>query len=102
VENSSLSLKHPQLKGAFKKAAGKNKIPDFGSWLQHPALTSVLPNSKPTFDDCHKKRLIAEVAHATIKKTGQFTRPLGYKEAQRIAALLRGAYRELLVVLSTL
>lgn len=89
-------MKHPQLRASFKKAAGKHKIPDFGSWLQHPDLAAVLPASKPAFVNCHNKRVIAEVAHATIKKTGRFTRPLGYREAQKIIKNLRPAYREVL------
>lgn len=91
-----LSVRHAQLRGAFRKASGLNKIPDFGNWLRHPDLARVLPASHLVFGECHRKRLVADVAHATIKKTGKFTRPLGYKEAGKVIRGLRHAYSELL------
>jgi Reverse transcriptase (RNA-dependent DNA polymerase) len=91
-----LSMKHAGLRKAFKKASGPNKIPDFGNWLQHPDLALVLPISRSIFQECHKKRLVADVAHATIKKTGKFTRPIGYKEAAKVTRDLSRAYLELI------
>jgi hypothetical protein len=97
-----LSLKHPKLKGPLERRLESTRFPDLGSWLNHADLTSVLSTSQPLFDSCHKKRVIAEVAHATIKKTGQCTRPLGYKEAQKVVTNLRPAYLELLGEFSNL
>ena len=75
-----LSRKHKALKKPFLKAAGKNKIPDYGGWLRHPIIGNLLPKSSPILIDCHDLRVRADVAHATHKKSGRFTRPVSYNE----------------------
>jgi len=98
-----LSRKHKGLRRSFRKAAGRRAaIPDFGNWLQNPALIATLPKSCPVFIRCHGMRKRAEIAHATDKKTGQFTRPISYREKDSMVKTLRGAYRELLYVWSTI
>ncbi|GEM_PF-1649351 len=97
------SRKHKALAKPFRKAAGKKAaIPDFGNWLRNPALIVALPKSCPIFLRCHEMRLKAEIAHATDKKTGQFTRPVSYRERDSIIRKLRIAYRELLGVWSSI
>ena len=78
-----LSRKHKSLIAPFKKAAGKNKIPDYGAWLRNPSVISLLPKSSPILLDCHDLRVRADVAHATQKKSGQFTRPVSYYETRQ-------------------
>jgi hypothetical protein len=91
------SREHKALKKAFRKAAGKKaKIPDFGSWLQDGSLTSALPKACPIFLECHRLRVRTEIAHASDKKTGRFTRPVSYYEKARITKKLKTAYVELL------
>ena len=91
------SRRHKSLKKPFRKAAGKKaKIPDFGNWLQHASLRAVLPKSSPILLECHRLRVKAEIAHATDKKTGRFTRPVSYFERDQITKKLKSAYAELL------
>jgi len=90
------SAMHPSLKAAHKRAAGKYKIPDFGSWLKHPSLKSVLATACTIFSACHSLRLVAEIAHPTEKKTGKHTRPITYKESEKTVKQMVQAYRELL------
>jgi hypothetical protein len=97
------SRKHSRLKRPFKLAAGRNrKVPDYGNWVRNPALTNLLQVACPILLDCHDLRIKAEIAHATQQKTGQFTRPISYRECQRMLKRLRAAYRELLTTLSKL
>lgn len=89
------SRKHKLIKFAFKKAAGKYSVPDYGSWARHPSLNKILPKACPILIDCHNLRLRAEIAHSTLKKTGKFTRPISYREKEVIAKRLQIAYSEL-------
>jgi len=91
-----LSLKDKLLKTPFKKAAGKNKIPDYGFWLAHNALRIRLPKAVPPLNDCHQLRVRADLAHATHKKTGRFTRPISYREKDELIRRLKPAFSELL------
>jgi hypothetical protein len=97
-----LSRKHKNLIAPFKKAAGKNKIPDYGAWLKNPAVANLLPKSSRILLDCHDLRVRADVAHATQKKTGQFTRPVSYYERDKLLKQMKTGYIELLSVWSTL
>ena len=60
-----LSARHKLLRSAFRRAAGRNRIPDYGVWLTHRTLRSVLPKVAPTFKPVHDLRVRAELAHAT-------------------------------------
>ena len=97
-----LSRKLGSLRLAFRKAAGKYAIPDYGSWLKHPSVAAALPKATPILISCHNLRLKADIAHATSKKTGKFTRAVTYKEKDRIVRELRAAYREWIGVWRTL
>jgi retron-type reverse transcriptase len=97
-----LSAAHPSLKVAYVSAAGKNKVPDYGAWLNSTALQRVLPTGYPVFKYCHKLRVTADLAHATEKKTGKHTRPITYKESERVVTRMKGALRELLSKFATL
>jgi len=97
-----LSRKHKGLTSPFKKAAGKSKIPDYGAWLRHPSVFQVLPKATSILQACHDLRVRADIAHATQKKSGLFTRPISYYERDRLLKRMKGAYRELLSVWSTL
>ena len=90
------STKHRKLNKAFRRAAGKNKIPNYANWLSSVALQTALPNTCPLLLACHRLRVLAHIAHATQQKTGRFTRPISYKESQKMVKQLRMAYRELL------
>jgi hypothetical protein len=96
------SRKLRALRLPFRKAAGKYAIPDYGSWLNHPSVAAALPNATPILINCHQLRLKADIAHATSKKTGKFTRAITYNEKDRIVRNLRAAYREWLTVWQTL
>lgn len=97
-----ISRKHPSLTAPFKKAAGKNKIPDYGAWLRNPSMMALLPKSYPILLDCHELRLRADVAHATQKKSGQFTRAVSYYEKDQLIKRMKNAYNEILTVWSAL
>jgi hypothetical protein len=90
------SSRNPRLRNAFRRAAGGNKVPDFGNWIRQPAIRMELPAACPIFSRCHDLRLVADLAHAKLKKTGKFTRPLTYSESSRIVRQLATAYAELL------
>jgi hypothetical protein len=93
-----MSKKHKALKKPFLKAAGKNKIPDYGAWLKHPIVSKVLPKSSPILIGCHDLRVRADVAHATHKKSGRFTRPVSYNEKAKLLKTMKTAYNEFLTV----
>lgn len=97
-----LSRKHAALKGPFRSAAGRHKIPDYGAWVRNPAVSTVLPVSVPTLVLCHDLRLKADIAHATLKKSGRFTRPVTYWDRDRLVRKLRNVYSEFLSVFNTL
>lgn len=88
------SRKHRSLRKPFRLAAGKNAIPDYGAWLHNPAVAAILPNATPILTRCHELRLRAEIAHATMKKTGRFTRAVTYAEKNEMAGKLRLCYSE--------
>jgi hypothetical protein len=96
-----LSLKHKTLRKPFRKAAGKYKIPDYGAWLKHSVVGATLSKSSPILIDAHDLRIRADIAHATDKKSGRFTRPVSYREKARLIKRLRTAYNELLTVWGT-
>ena len=89
------SLRHKMLKKAFRSAAGKAKFPDFGKWLDNKMLMNVLPKSCAAFRECHDLRVQADLAHARHRKSGKFTRPVSYRESEKLLKRLSGAYREL-------
>lgn len=92
------SKKHTRLAKAFRKAAGKKqKIPDYGNWLASAPLGRVLPKACPILGQCHTLRVRADIAHATHKRTGQFTHPISYSECRRMLRRLAAAYKELLI-----
>lgn len=97
-----LSVRHKLLRSAFRTAAGRNRIPDYGVWLTHSTFRSVLPKVAPIFKTVHDLRVRAELAHATQKKTGRFTRPVSYREKARLLQKLRAAYVELLSALAAI
>ena len=91
------SRKHVALRTAFVLAAGRRaRVPDFGNWIKNPTLIATLPKASPIFLECHRLRVRAEISHATDKKTGRFTRPVSYREKDKITKKLKSAYTELL------
>jgi hypothetical protein len=96
-----LSRKHKVLKKPFLIAAGKNKIPDYGAWLNHPIVGTLLPKSSAILTDCHNLRIRADVAHATHKKSGRFTRPVSYNEKAKLIKKMKTAYNELMNIWAT-
>lgn len=91
-----LSRKHPALRDAYRAAAGKAKVPDYGRWLNNPALRKVLPAGLPVLSRCHKLRVTADIAHPTEKKTGKHTRPVTYKESEGVIRKMRTAFGQIL------
>lgn len=85
----SFSARHPVLKAPYAKATGaKDKVPDLGNWLRHPALVKQLPKASKWCLAIHDARVAGELAHAKAKKSGKYTRPIPFKKAD---ALMRGA-----------
>jgi hypothetical protein len=84
-----ISARHVTTATAFKKAAGKAAQPDFGNWLNNPALAKLLPVGVNWYQLVHKARVEGDLAHAKTKK-GAYTRPLSFKRRDR---LMRGAQR---------
>jgi hypothetical protein len=97
-------VRHKLLRSGFRRAAGGNRIPDYGFWLSHSTfrIRSVLPKVAPIFKTVHDLRVRAELAHATQKKTGRFTRPVSYRDKARLLQKLRAAYVELLSALAAI
>jgi hypothetical protein len=92
-----LSVRDRLLRSAFRRAAGRNRIPAYGVWLT-TARSGVFYLLKTV----HDLRVRAELAHATQKKTGRFTRPVSYREKARLLQTLRPAYVELLSALAAI
>jgi hypothetical protein len=90
------STRHPKLKKPFRSAAGKKRFPDLGNWLNNNSLKNVLTHGCAVFGDCHGLRVQASLAHARHGKSGKFTRPVSYRESEKVLKRLSGAYRELL------
>jgi hypothetical protein len=97
-----LSVRHKLYRSGFRRAAGGNRIPDYGVWLWHSTFRSVLAKVAPFFKTVHDLRVRAELAHATQKKTGRFTRPVSYRDKARLLQKLSAAYVELLSALAAI
>ena len=91
------SRRHSALRPAFRRAAGKNAVPDYGAWLRHPVVGATLPKATPILVRCHELRLKAEIAHSTMKRTGKFTRAVTYREKNEIVHNLKVSYLEWLM-----
>ena len=83
----AFSKRHAALKAPYKAAAGKNPNPDYGNWLWNAALASTIPHCVGWFQDVHKLRLQADLAHHKHKKgpkQGKPTKPVTYQQVNRI------------------
>jgi hypothetical protein len=94
----AFSLRHPTIKAAYAKAAGKKNLhPDFGAWLGQNDLSTVLPKGVAWFRDVHSTRVKADLAHAKAKKTGVPTKPVSFRERDRLWTGAQSAWAELIL-----
>lgn len=92
----NFSRRHPLLKTPFAAATPvKSAHPDYGNWLNHPALASVLPNAAKWFDDVHSVRVKADLAHAKSKK-GISTRPVSYRKKDSLQQSAQRCWAEII------
>jgi hypothetical protein len=84
----NFAMGHPTLKTSYDTAAGNNKHPDYGNWLNNGAFVAALPNSIKWFQKVHSVRVTADLAHTRNKKTGVPTKPITFKNAE---TLVKGA-----------
>jgi hypothetical protein len=76
----NFSRRHSSLKTPFVTATPAHSTqPDYGNWLNHPALAAALPNSIDWLKSVHSVRVKADLAHAKSKK-GKSTRPVSYRK----------------------
>jgi hypothetical protein len=90
------SRRHPGLLARFRQLSGRNLHPDLGTWVNEPALASVLPKNIQWWRDVHSTRVKADLAHAKAKKTGVRTRPVDFKKADTLWKRAQGAWAELI------
>jgi hypothetical protein len=93
----AFSLRHPKIKAAYTKAAGKNPHPDFGAWLGQNDLGTALPKGIAWFRNVHDARVKADLAHAKAKKTGVPTKPVSFRERERLWKGAQSAWAELIL-----
>ena len=92
----NFSTRHPALKAPFAAAAlPKAKVPELGNWLNNGHFTMQLPKASKWFVAIHNARVEGELAHAKAKKTGLPTRPISYKQADKLMRGAQGAWAEL-------
>lgn len=92
----AMSRKHPSLRARFKVLSGRNQQPDIGAWLNEPQLAAVLPKQIKWWQDVHRARVGADLAHAKAKKTGQRTHPVSFHAADGLWKRAQVAWAELL------
>jgi hypothetical protein len=90
------SIRHPTLAAAYRAAAGKNKHPDYGNWLNNGSFVDTLPKSIKWFKQIHNERVTADLAHARDKKTGAVTKPISYKKAEKLIRPATSAWADLI------
>jgi len=93
----AFSANLPALTAAYTKAIpAKNKIPDYGAWLGQANLGKVVPTAARWFVDVHAARVRGELAHARAKKTGAFTRPISFWQAEQLVKRAQRSWAELI------
>lgn len=94
-----LSKQHPALSTAFKTATPpKAAHPDFGNWLRHPALMTVLPKGIGWLTNVHDERVKADLAHAKSKK-GRVTKAVSFSKRDRLSKGSKIPWAELITQL---
>lgn len=92
----NFSRRHPSLKIPFVAATpAKSTQPDYGNWLNHPALAAALPNSINWLKDVHSTRVKADLAHAKSKK-GKSTRPVSYRKKDALQHSAQACWAEII------
>jgi hypothetical protein len=92
----NFSRRHPSLKTPFATATpAKSTHPDYGNWLNHPALATALPNSINWLKEVHSARVKADLAHAKSKK-GKSTRPVSYKRKDALQHSAQAGWAEII------
>jgi hypothetical protein len=95
----AFSRKHWSLVSAYSKAASKAPHPNFGNWVNHPLLATVLPNGSNWFRHVHNTRVGADLAHAKRKgggKKGASTKPVTFGKADTLMKKAPAAWAELI------
>ncbi len=94
----NLSSRHPALRAAYTKAIRQPaKIPDLGNWLRNPVLTTQLPKASKWFLEIHEARIRGELAHAKSKASGKPTRPICFRQADKLLKGAQSAWAEMII-----
>ena len=92
----NFSRRHASLKAPFARATSANSAhPDYGNWLNHPALATTLPKSIIWLKDVHDTRVKAYLAHAKSKK-GKSTRQVSYRKKDQLQRSAQAGWAELI------
>ena len=98
----NFSLRHRLLAMAFSSATPTaSSHPDYGNWLKHPRLATVLPRSIGWLQDVHAARVKADLAHAKSRK-GRSTKPVSYGTRNRLKRGAQVAWAEIIRVWRTI
>jgi len=93
----NFSANHPTLEAAYAAATPpRAKVPDLGNWLNNATFVSRLPKASIWFRAVHHARVEGELAHAKAKKTGRPTRPISYRQAEKLMRGAQSAWAEII------
>jgi len=95
-------MKHQKLAKPFRKAAGKNKIPDYGAWLKHPLVPTLCLTRPLSCWVVTIFRFVLILLTQPRKNQDNSHCPVSYYEKDGLLRQMKPAYRELLTVWSTL
>jgi hypothetical protein len=94
----NFSRRHRLLTAAFASATPPGSShPEYGNWLKHPMVATVLPRSIAWLQDVHATRVKADLAHAKSKK-GKSTRPISYGTRNKLRRAAQAAWAEIIRV----
>jgi hypothetical protein len=93
----AFSIAHPKTAPAYARAKppGKNQ-PDFGNWINNPALASVLPKGISWFKAVHGSRVRADLAHAKSIR-GVPTKPVSFGQREKLGKGAQVPWAELII-----
>lgn len=93
----AFSTSHPKTTVAYTRATPTGQHhPDLGNWINNSAIAGVLPKGVTWFKTIHAARIKADLAHAK-SKTGIRTKPVSFRQRERLRKGAQAAWAELIV-----
>jgi hypothetical protein len=94
----AFSTRHTSLKTSYAGCIRPgDAVPDYGRWLHHKnALLRVLAHATPWFRIVHSLRRKVDLAHAKDRKTGTHTRPVSFKQVEKLFKRAQSAWAQLI------